>query len=153
MDAVQRQGLDRYVLFLGQRDDVPELMGAADLFALPSRFEGLPLVVLEAMAAGVPVVATRVCGTAEAVRHRVTGFWSSLAGRPNSRRLLSRYWEIRLGGRNWANAVGSEHNTASVLNEWRAKPWRSMTRCGTESGTQRWRNPDLAACSLPELRA
>ena len=73
MDAVRRQGLDRYVLFLGQRDDVPELMGAADIFALPSRFEGLPLVVLEAMAAGVPVVATRVCGTAEAVRHRVTG--------------------------------------------------------------------------------
>jgi glycosyltransferase involved in cell wall biosynthesis len=73
LEAVRRQGLDRHVLFLGQREDVPELMGAADLFVLPSRFEGLPLVVLEAMAAGKPVVATRVCGTAEAVRHGVTG--------------------------------------------------------------------------------
>jgi glycosyltransferase involved in cell wall biosynthesis len=73
INAVRRQGLDRHVLFLGQRDDVPVLMGAADILTLPSRFEGLPLVVLEAMAAGMPVVATRVCGTEEAVRHRVTG--------------------------------------------------------------------------------
>jgi glycosyltransferase involved in cell wall biosynthesis len=73
IDAVHRQGLDRYVMFLGQRGDVPELMAAADLFALPSRFEGLPLVVVEAMMAGLPVVATRVCGTTEAVRHRLTG--------------------------------------------------------------------------------
>jgi glycosyltransferase involved in cell wall biosynthesis len=73
IDTVCRKGLDRYVMFLGQRDDVPELMAAADVFALPSRFEGLPLAVLEAMAAGLPVVATRVCGTTEAVRHRLTG--------------------------------------------------------------------------------
>jgi glycosyltransferase involved in cell wall biosynthesis len=73
LDTVRRQDLARHVLFLGQRDDVPELMEAADIFTLPSRFEGLPLVVLEAMAAGIPVVATRVCGTAEAVRHRMTG--------------------------------------------------------------------------------
>lgn len=73
MDAVRRQGLDRHIMFLGERDDVPDLMAAADVFALPSRFEGLPLAVLEAMAAGLPVVATRVCGTAEAVRHGLTG--------------------------------------------------------------------------------
>jgi len=72
-DAVRQQSLDRHVRFLGQRDDVPELMGAADILALPSRFEGLPLVVLEAMAAGIPVVATGVGGTEEAVQHRVTG--------------------------------------------------------------------------------
>lgn len=73
IDAVRRHRLDRRVTFLGHRDDVPELMGAADIFALPSRFEGLPLVVLEAMAAGLPVVGTRVCGTAEAVLHGATG--------------------------------------------------------------------------------
>ena len=48
-------------------------MAAADLFALPSLVEGLPLVVLEAMAAGLPVVGTRVPGTSEVVIDGVTG--------------------------------------------------------------------------------
>jgi len=72
-EAVCARGLDRHVLFLGQRHDVPDLMRGADLFVLPSRFEGLPLAVLEAMAAKLPVVATRVCGTEEAVQDGVTG--------------------------------------------------------------------------------
>lgn len=68
-----RRGLADRVLFLGRRGDVPDLMGAADLFCLPSFFEGHPLVVLEAMAAGLPVVATRSLGTTEAVRNGETG--------------------------------------------------------------------------------
>ena len=66
-------GLSDRVHFLGQRSDVPALMAAADLFVLPSFFEGLPLVVLEAMAAGLPVVGTRVCGLAEAIVDGMTG--------------------------------------------------------------------------------
>jgi glycosyltransferase involved in cell wall biosynthesis len=53
-------GLDAAVAMLGQRDDVPDLLQAADLFVSSSRVEGAPVAVLEAMAAGLPVVATDV---------------------------------------------------------------------------------------------
>jgi glycosyltransferase involved in cell wall biosynthesis len=62
------------VLFLGYRSDVPSLMAAADVIAVPSRAEGLPLVVLEAMALARPVVAARVGGVPDVVRHGETGF-------------------------------------------------------------------------------
>jgi glycosyltransferase involved in cell wall biosynthesis len=66
-------GIAARVVFLGQRDDIPRLLAACDVFVLPSLFEGLPLSVLEAMAAGKPVIATDVGGTAEAVIEGRTG--------------------------------------------------------------------------------
>jgi glycosyltransferase involved in cell wall biosynthesis len=66
-------GIAERVRFLGHRDDVPELLAACDVFVLPSLYEGLPLSVLEAMAAAKPVVATAIEGTGEAVVDGVTG--------------------------------------------------------------------------------
>ena len=60
--------LDGRVRFLGHRDDVPRLMAAADVVVLPSAYEGLPNVVLEAMLLRKPVVATAAPGTTEVVR-------------------------------------------------------------------------------------
>jgi len=66
-------GLGPRLHLLGLRDDVPRLHGAADVFVQPSRSEGLPLAILEAMGAGLPVVATRVGGVHEAVLEGETG--------------------------------------------------------------------------------
>ena len=70
----QSLGLSDVVTFTGIRDDVPEILAALDIFVLSSRREGLPLAVLEAMAAGLPVVATVVGGVPEVVVDGVTGF-------------------------------------------------------------------------------
>lgn len=67
-------GLERAVEMPGWVRDVPALLGSADVFLLTSHWEGFPLAVLEAMAAGVPVVATAVDGTPEAVEEGVTGY-------------------------------------------------------------------------------
>ncbi len=69
-----RLGIGRRTMFLGDRTDVPELLGAMDVFVLSSVSEGLPLTILEAMAAGLPVVSTRVGGIPEAVVDRETGW-------------------------------------------------------------------------------
>jgi len=71
--AVSARGLADCVRLLGNRGDVADLMTLADILVLPSAFEGLPLVALEAMAAGLPVVGTVAPGNAEAIVDGVTG--------------------------------------------------------------------------------
>ena len=61
------------VIFAGARQDIPRLLGAMDIFVLPSLNEALPIVILEAMAVGLPVVATRVGGVPEIVQDGATG--------------------------------------------------------------------------------
>jgi glycosyltransferase involved in cell wall biosynthesis len=74
VEALVRQlGLGGVVRVLGWRRDVADLLHAMDIFLLTSRFEGLPRSVLQAMAAGVPVVATAVDGTPEVVRDGRSG--------------------------------------------------------------------------------
>ena len=69
----RENGLAERVRFLGYRDDARQLLAACHIYVLPSLFEGLPVSVLEAMAAGKPVVATAIPGTDEAVLHGRTG--------------------------------------------------------------------------------
>ena len=68
-----RLGISPRTHFLGWRDDIAELLGAADIFLLSSHNEGLGLVLVEAMAKRLPVVATAVGGIPEVVVHGKTG--------------------------------------------------------------------------------
>jgi glycosyltransferase involved in cell wall biosynthesis len=71
--TVAQLGLVEEVEFLGRREDVPRLLAELDLLVSSSWWEGFPTVILEAMAAGVPVVATDVSGSRELVQSGVTG--------------------------------------------------------------------------------
>jgi glycosyltransferase involved in cell wall biosynthesis len=74
-EALARKlGLAEAVRFLGVRDDVPQVMNAADAYVMSSAWEGMPMVLLEAAAAGLPIVATTVGGNHEVVLHEETGF-------------------------------------------------------------------------------
>jgi glycosyltransferase involved in cell wall biosynthesis len=125
-------GVAGSVCLPGSRPDARRLMAAADVFVLTSRHEGMPLVALEAMEAGLPVVGTRVIGTEEVVDDGVTGVLvppgdavalaGALAdlldspgrrrrmGRAGRRRYLARFTRARMAERTaavYAAALGS----------------------------------------------
>jgi glycosyltransferase involved in cell wall biosynthesis len=72
-DEIRQRRLEANVRLLGQRGDVARLLRAADVFLLTSISEGIPLTVIEAMAAGLPVVCTNVGGMTEVVEEGQTG--------------------------------------------------------------------------------
>jgi glycosyltransferase involved in cell wall biosynthesis len=73
-ERIRRHALAGRVTLMDPRPDIPDVLAASDIFVLPSRWEGLPLAIIEAMMAGLPVVATRVGGVPELVEDGVTGF-------------------------------------------------------------------------------
>lgn len=75
MEQLARElGIASHVRFWGVRSDVADVLNAADIFTLPSKYEGNPMSVMEAMAAGLPVVATAVGGVPELIEEGVSGF-------------------------------------------------------------------------------
>lgn len=68
------RGLGRRMVFLGRRDDVPRILDALDLFVLPSRWEGMPYALIEAMAVGVPVVGSAIPGIIDVIEPGRTGW-------------------------------------------------------------------------------
>jgi len=124
LSALARKlGLERRVCLLGFEPNVQRWMQAADGFVLSSRYEGLPMVLLEAGACGVPAVATDVPGTREVVVDGVNG-WLARAGDPQSLReamacLMSMPLEERYAmGECARRRVIEDFGMESVLNRW-----------------------------------
>ena len=78
-----RAGMEQDVLFIGSRTDIPEVLSVMDLFLLTSTTEGISVTVLEAMAAGIPVIASRVGGNPEVIEDGKNGFLLELDGVQN----------------------------------------------------------------------
>ena len=90
----QEAGIEGAVRLLGRRPDVPALMQAVDGFVMTSRWEGLPMVLLEAGASGLPVVATDVGGSRDAVLDGASGYLTPVADPAAAARALSRVMQL-----------------------------------------------------------
>lgn len=77
-DHSERLGIENSVVFTGERSDIPELLQSMDIFVMTSLYEGMSNTIMEAMLAGIPVVATDVGGNSELVIGGETGFLCQL---------------------------------------------------------------------------
>jgi len=104
---VRAHGLERRVQFLGHREDVAQLLAEADIFVLPSRSEAFPNGAIEAMAAGLPVVASAIGGLLDLIEHGHTG----LLFEPGNPAALADALRHLFTDRSIASAIGQRAQT------------------------------------------
>jgi glycosyltransferase involved in cell wall biosynthesis len=123
MQLAERLGLQRHVRFLGFEPDVRPWMQAADGFVLASRYEGLPMVLLEAGACGLPAAATNVAGTREVIVNGETG-WLACADGPDAlAAVMARLMRVssaerRAMGERARQSVIERFSLETVLDRW-----------------------------------
>ncbi len=122
-------GLAERVVFTGFSSEVPRLLAAADVFVLPSRHEGLGMAAIEAMAAGLPVVASRVGGLPEVVVDGETGLLVPVGDAGALAAAIRRCAHDR----DWAQALGRAGAGASAGAVPAAAPWPRRSRATTTS--------------------
>jgi glycosyltransferase involved in cell wall biosynthesis len=115
-------GIRDAVCFLGVREDIPELLSAMDIVAMPSLSEGLPMALLEAMASGKPVVATRVGAIPQVIQERVSGIMLSpgdVSGLAAELRGLLKSSELRRTlGENARKTIEDRFSSASMAKQY-----------------------------------
>lgn len=136
---VQRRGLDECVEFLGRVEDVWPLLAEAHIFVLPSLYEPLGIAALEAMGAGLPVVASSVGGLREIVRDGTTGF---LVPPDDAEALAARISEL-LGDRELASTMGlrgreiAEEHRSERMAEGYARVYERLTHRASRAAAAR----------------
>jgi sugar transferase (PEP-CTERM/EpsH1 system associated) len=137
---VNEQRLKHRVIFTGLRHDVPRLLGAMDLFALSSLSEGIPITVLEAMCASLPIVATKVGALPELVEEGVTGFLVEPRNIVDLAERLSRFYQKRELARDFGMAgrrkVEREFRLEKMLERY-ADLYLSVLKTGFDKQTNR----------------
>jgi glycosyltransferase involved in cell wall biosynthesis len=139
MRTVEQFGVAGHIRFIGFRGDVPRLLSALDVSVLSTHWEGLPLVIWEAMAQGTPVIATAVDGIPEAIQHGETGLLvshgngtelgeaiASLLRHPHTARTLGRAGQAHarrsFSETSFAERVSSVYQAAVRRNAVRTQP-------------------------------
>jgi glycosyltransferase involved in cell wall biosynthesis len=115
VEEARTLGLAERVMFLGFRRDMPLLMRAADLFAFPALYEPFSLVVLEAMASGLPVVTTTAAGASELIIQGVNGV---ALEDPDDHRALARAMQGILDDRDLSHALGRAARATALQYTW-----------------------------------
>jgi sugar transferase (PEP-CTERM/EpsH1 system associated) len=117
------QGMRDAVIFTGISHDVPRLLGAMNLFALSSLSEGMPITVLEAMSASLPVIATNVGALPELVEDGVTGFLIDPKDDQELAERIARFYDNREMARSFGAAgrrkVEREYGLDRMLDQYR----------------------------------
>jgi glycosyltransferase involved in cell wall biosynthesis len=128
-EALARElGLGDSVRFLGVRHDVPEVMSVADAYVMSSAWEGMPMVLLEAAAASLPIVATRVGGNHEVVQEGKSGFLVPPGDAEALAKTMIRMMELSSDQRRAMGALGREHVRTQYGLDRVAEQWESLYR-------------------------
>jgi glycosyltransferase involved in cell wall biosynthesis len=135
-DLARNLDISSKVQFLGARNDIVQLMNAADAYVMSSDWEGMPMVLLEASATGLPIVATRVGGNAEVVQHGRTG----LLVAPQQEDALAEAMKTMmtmhplkraLMGRSGRELTSVYYNVERVVDSWESLYWELLNKVKT----------------------
>jgi glycosyltransferase involved in cell wall biosynthesis len=114
-------GIADKVIFAGFRNDVADVLGASDVFVLSSVREGMPVALLEAMAAGVPAVATDVGGVAQVLKHEENGLMVPPADPSKLASAICRYLGDPAYARRMADSARASVNERYGMRAWASK--------------------------------